>query len=142
MKSLYSFEEREIKRKCWLFGNLFKRSKFLGYGSKSFIEQIMTLDLYDDLYNIDWGYDWCDECWLLRQFELIKPFRKGKKFLDDFELWFMGYLYKYWTSTRNVTRQEIYKILPFDKFHRGFAFYHTQDWDFVIDDVKKYSNSF
>ena len=130
-----SYENRELSRKCNLFGALFKRSKYLGYNSKEFIDQVMTCELYDDLYNIDDGYDWCDECWLLRCFENLKPFTKGTKYIDEFELWFMGYLYKYWTSTRKITRQEVYKILPFEKFNTGFGFYHTQGWDFVINDV-------
>ena len=137
MGRIISYEERELSRKCNLFGALFKRSKYLGYSSKEFINQVMTCELYNDLYNLDEGYDWCDECWLLRCFELKKSFIKGKKYIDEFELWFMGYLYKYWTSTRKEKRQEIYKILPFEKFDKSFAFYHTQDWDFIINDVTK-----
>lgn len=135
MGKLISYKEKEISRKSNLFGNLFKRSKLLGYDSKEFIEQVMTCKEYDELYNLDEGYDWCDECWLLRRFENIKPFKKGNKYLGDFELWFMGYLYKYWTSTRKKTRQEVYKILPFENFDNAFAFYHTQGWDYIINDV-------
>lgn len=141
MGRLYSFEERELTRKCYLFGALFKRSVFLGYSSKEFVDQIMTCELYDRNYNLDEGYDWCDECWLMRIFENIKPFKKGNEYIDEFELWFMGYLYKYWTSTRKLSRQEVYKILPFEKFDNMFAFYHTQGWDYVINDATMNFNS-
>ena len=77
MERLVPYEEKELHRKCNLFGSLFKRSKDLGYDSKKFIEQVMTCELYDNLYNLDEGYDWCDECWLLREFENLKSFIIG-----------------------------------------------------------------
>lgn len=137
MESFQTFELRELDRKCNIFGNLFVRAKKLGYSSKEFIEQIMTTKEYDDIYNLDDGYEWCDECFLLRLFENTKAFKKGRKKIDDFELWFMGYLYKYWTSTRKISKQKVYKKLPFEKFDKGFSFYHTQGWDFVINDTMK-----
>lgn len=52
-------------------------------------------------------------------------------------MWFAGYLYKYWMMTRGIDRRKIYRFLPFEKFLNGFAFYHTQDWDYIINDVMK-----
>lgn len=46
---------------------------------------------------------------------------------------FLGYLYAYWILTRGSTREEVYRILPFERFIASFEFYHTQGWDFVID---------
>lgn len=34
---------------------------------------------------------------------------------------------------RGSTREEVYRILPFERFIASFEFYHTQGWDFVID---------
>ena len=57
--------------------------------------------------------------------------------VDEYVLWFAGYLYKYWMNTRGTSRRKIYKILPFPRLLATFEFYHTQGWDYVIDDAIK-----
>ena len=135
--SILSFEERERNRKCQLFGKMFIRSILMGYDSKNFVEQVMTYDGYIDLILLDDGYEWCDECYLLRLFENIKEFKKSENHIDSFELWFMGYLYKYWQLTRKMLPNEIYKIFSFEKFDEGFPFYHTEGWEHIINEVMR-----
>ena len=135
METIMSFEQKQIDRKCRVFGELFKRSAILGYDSQLFIEQIMTTPEYNDLIQLDEGQEWCDECFLMKCFEDIKPFKKGNKYLDEFTLWFMGYLYKYWMITKHKSPQEVYKVLNFRNFLLSFSFYHTQNWDYIINDA-------
>ena len=66
----------------------------------------------------------------------LKKFKKGNN-VNDYAMWFLGYLYKYWMKTRGVSRQQIYKILPFERYMASFEFYHTQGWDYVIEDAIK-----
>lgn len=56
-------------------------------------------------------------------------------------MWFAGYLYKYWMTTRDVSRQEVYKILPFKRLVASFDFLHTQGLEFVIEEsIRMYND--
>jgi hypothetical protein len=90
-------------------------------------------------------YEWCDDAFMLssilHQYKIKynKSFPKTRKQqYDGFLLWFAGYLYKYWIDYKDVKPKDLPKILeilPWDMYMTGFAFYHTQDWKFVIDDA-------
>lgn len=54
---------------------------------------------------------------------------------DSYVMWMYGYLIKYWTAYRDITPEQIWKILPVDKFNEMFNFYHTQGWNYIIDDA-------
>lgn len=53
--------------------------------------------------------------------EYKKKYRRVGKYLDEI--------------LEGTSRYEIYKILPFNRFVANFNFYHTQGWDYVIDDA-------
>lgn len=51
-------------------------------------------------------------------------------------MWWLGNLYKYYIKQGvHQDMKYIYKILPFNRFVANFNFYHTQGWDYVIDDA-------
>lgn len=126
--------KRLTNEKSNILGKTFERSTLLGLDSRKFVKILMTEPkLLDMLYN-DERTEWCDECFLLSVFCEIYPFEKGET-LDKFTMWYLGYLYKYWMRTRKANPNYIYKLLPIDKFLNCFDFYHTQDWDYVIEDV-------
>jgi hypothetical protein len=53
-------------------------------------------------------------------------------------LWYGGYLYKYWIDYKDLKPEELYtilNILPWNEYIKGFAFYHTQDWRYVVEDA-------
>ena len=132
---------KRLMFKCDIFGTAFKLSSVsYGYDSEHFVRVVMTDKKLDWLFSLDDCQEWCDGYFLMSVLDYREKFKKGVC-ADGYLLWWLGYLYKYWMNTRGASRQEIYKILPFDRFVASFAFYHTQGWDYVIDDaIRTYKN--
>lgn len=124
-----------LNYKCDTFGRAFEVS-VLQYGceSNNFVKKVMTDKKLDWLFEMDDCQEWCDGYYLMSILEYYEHFKKGAC-ADDYAMWWLGYLYKYWMVTRGTSRYEIYKILPLKRFLATFEFYHTQDWDYVIDDA-------
>ena len=122
-----------LDEKCDIFGSMFKLlSTEYKFDSALSVRTIMTdKSLYWLFPNVD-NQDWCDERFMLSQIMNRVYFTKGKV-AEDYAMWFLGYLYAYWILTRGSTREEVYRILPFERFIASFEFYHTQGWGFVID---------
>lgn len=137
MKEILNKKQKIINYKADLFGKLFELSIKKGYDSEQFISQLMTDDAYKELLNFDDGQDWCDENFLLAKLKRKKDFIMSKKQYAQFDMWFMGYLYKYWMSTYNKKPNEVFKLLPVDKFYNNLGFYHTQGWEKIIKDCSK-----
>jgi hypothetical protein len=92
----------------------------------------------------NYSFEWCDETFMLDTImwrykdAYGKPIPKTRIEYDDFLLWFGGYLYKYWIDYKDVKSENlpsILEILPWERYLTGFAFYHTQDWAYVVDDA-------
>lgn len=123
--------------KCNMFGKMFARSRNDGYDSFRFIKEVMNNERLEEIiFMRDDSQNWCDNRFLYDTIkeEIGDKFVKGPV-LDEYELWFMGYLYKYWINNYFTRRQTVYKLLPPEKFDRRFGFYHTQGWDYIIHDV-------
>ena len=129
------YEFRDLNTKSRFLGDAFKLSVRDGYDSKKFVQAIMTRREFVPLLTMLQGQEWCDEHFLY--YHLIRnytPFIKGET-VDEYSMWFMGFTYKYWMQSRKKNPREVYEILPFDTFYQMMPFYHTQDWDFVINDA-------
>ena len=137
---IISFNE-DLMYKCDILGTAFKVSvTHYKYDSKHFVKTIMLDKKLDWLFRIDDCQEWCDGYFLMSVFDHRENFKHGKC-ADTYLMWWLGYLYKYWMSTRGTSRAEIYKILPFERFVASFEFYHTQGWEYVIEDaIKTYKN--
>lgn len=124
-----------LMKVCDIFGVAFKLSSTqYHYDSEHFVRTVMTDKNLDWLFGYDDCQDWCDGYFLMSVLDYHEKFKSGKC-ADEYLMWWLGYLYKYWMTTRGTPRQEIYKILPFNRFVASFEFYHTQGWDYVIDDA-------
>lgn len=134
--SVISGEELIKDRKCKIFAELFRLSAKKGYDSLDFVKKVMTDKTLDWLFAVDDCQEWCDEAFLMSVMERQIDFKKGE-ILDDYLLWFAGYLYKYWMLKYSLDRRIIYKILPLKRLNASFGFYHTQGWDYVINDAVK-----
>ena len=121
--------------KCEIFGTAFKLSSVrYKYDSEHFVKTVMTDKSLDWLFTNDDCQEWCDGYFLMSVLDYRENFKSGVC-ADEYLMWWLGYLYKYWMKTRGTSRKEIYKILPFKRFVATFGFYHTQGWDYVIDDA-------
>lgn len=78
--------------------------------------------------------EYSDDNYMYESFMRELQFEKGPHYpLEVLEL--AGYLYKYWVSTRNADPREVYKIAPIKLIAVRYGFYHTQDIDYIIDDI-------
>lgn len=126
---------KHLMRMCDRLGVAFKLSSVqYNYDSEYFVKTVMTSKNLDWLFEDDECQEWCDGHFLMNVLDYYENFKSGKC-ADEYLMWWLGYLYKYWMSTRGTSRQEIYKILPFNRFVASFGFYHTQGWDYVIDEA-------
>lgn len=130
------FEYRQLHHICNVFSTAFKTSVKDCCNSYDFARKTMTTKSIDWLFTVDDCQDWCDGWFLYSVLNNNLNFKKGKS-LDEYFMGFAGYLYKYWMNTRKMDRKEIYKILPLKRLKASFEFYHTQNWDFIIEDATK-----
>ena len=141
-----NYEIRLLESKSKIFGMLFEYVVFnKGYNIRKFVKQLMTNKVYEDLLMIDERFEWADECVLLSYLEHVKSFKKCAGIVEEFdayELRFIGRVYKYWMRKYNKKPREVYKILPFDKFHNNFGFWHTQGDEYIIQDAIKNVNNY
>ena len=127
--------DHDLMRKCNIMGRAFEFSvNYYHYDSASLVKKVMTDKRVEYLFEIDDCQDWCDGAFLMSILSYkLKPI-KGEC-ADPYAMWFLGYLYKYWMKTRGTSCREIYKILPFERFMANFEFYHTQGWEYIIENA-------
>lgn len=126
-----------LNYKCNVFGKMLMKSIKDGYDSIQFIKEVMTnQNIAMSVFMCDDSQNWCDATFLydtiVREMQADIP--KGETW-PEYELWFIGYLYKYWINTRKALRKEILAMMPPELFHTRFGFYHTQGWDFIINEA-------
>lgn len=59
---------------------------------------------------------------------------KGKTYSRQV-LWFAGYLYRYLVANSETPPKTIYKKVPISLLEKRYGFYHTQDWDYIMQDL-------
>lgn len=120
--------------KCKLFAKVFSKSVKAGLDSNKFVNTVMTSDSLTKLFKSDDCFEWCDAEVLFGTLQKYVEFEKGNVLNEDV-MWYAGYLYKFWMLTRKMSRKKIYEILPIEALAKRYPFYHTQDWNFVINDA-------
>lgn len=124
-----------------IFGQMFQlQAQKKHYDSIDFIHKVMTSKKLESMLTYDDIWEWSDECTLFCWIDNQGLKFKTGRTLDEYVLWFTGYLYKYWIKTRNMNPCEVYKILPIRQFIKQFDFYHTQGWEYIIYDATKQYN--
>ena len=117
-----------------ILAKVFELSVKNGYSSEEFVETIMCNEKLAYLINEDNVPDWSDGYFLIATFSSEYSFKKGKTISKD-KMWFLGYLYKYWMRSRSMSAKEVYGILPFKRYLAMYDFYHTQGWEYIIQDA-------
>lgn len=132
-----AYKQRLTNEKCEIFGKMLALSaEKYHFDSLSYIERLMTDKRFEDILMVDERTEWCDEYFLSSVINDMYPFETGNV-LDPYMLWFIGYTYKYWMRTRNLTPKTVYDILPIRTFIERFGFYHTQGWEYIIADAQE-----
>lgn len=121
---------------CRYQAEIFDASLSLPCGSKEFIKRFVYSSFcweFDSLAIASRPVD--KEAYLesLRKLDLPS---KGEKFKEE-EMHWIGYIYRYWAYTDNISSKKVYKMMPPAKIRPFFEAYHGLDPKQAIDIWKK-----
>ena len=126
---------------CDTIADLFVLSGKNGYDSDNFCEQVLTSEYGIDVITGKKDREYYDYHYMLEGFEINLKLKRGASYDADV-LWFAGYLYKFWVTFRGGEPKQIWKIAPISLINRQYGFYHTQGFDYVIDNlIDRYKTS-
>ena len=123
-----------VRMQCTIVANCFIKSAVEGYDSDDFAEQVMTSDYGVMVLTDHRMIEYSDSNFMFEGFTRELSLKKGKHYDTDI-LELAGYIYKYWVSTRQADPREVYKLAPIQLFANRYGFYHTQDFDYIINDI-------
>lgn len=130
------FPIKYMRFQCDMIAKLFIYSAKMGIDSDDFCYKLLNSTYGVDLLTDNKLAEYCGESFMFEGLENELNFKRGSYYSIDI-LYYVGYLYKYWISTRNIKPQDVYKIAPISMLAKRYEFYHTQDWDYVINDIVK-----
>jgi len=126
--------ERQL---CDIQGRLFERSLKRGLDSPDFIEKFMNSETCSFL---DLPYDrlqWAGEEYILEELLEETPVKPIGESYGNEELFWTGYIYRYWHYLTGESGREIYsqaKALRMKECYLGF---HTMDAVMAVEDLKE-----
>lgn len=118
---------------CDIQGRLFESST--AYASEGFIRDFMNSEVAEHLDSPYNKLQWMGEEYLLDELSDEKRLGKtGERYRPEVLYW-IGYLYRYWASSRNEKSKKIYRKAPAKTMKRNYMAFHTFDPDIAIDDL-------
>lgn len=119
---------------CDMIGNMFILCNKWGIDADSLAENLLTTEYGISVMNENRSIEYSGDTFMLEGFRKNTKLAEtdNAKYMDD-ELWFAGYLYKYWYEKFHTNTREIYRIAALSKISAEYGFLHTQGWDYVID---------
>lgn len=124
---------------CDIQGRLFELSAAHGYDSATFIKLFMGSQVAK---NLDSDYNrmqWAGEEYLLEELadECKGALIKSAAVFDKDELFWIGYIYRYWRYYANEGSKKIYKQAPVERMKTNYLMFHTMAPEMAIDDLKE-----
>jgi len=122
---------------CDIQGRLFELSSKRGFDSQDFIKKFMNSKTCE---NMDLPYDrlqWSGEEYILEELleeTIVKPV--GERYSDE-ELFWTGYIYRYWHFLSGESGQDIYSQAKADRMRDCYLGLHTLDVVMAIEDLKE-----
>ncbi len=122
---------------CDIQGRLFELSVEKGYESESFIKCFMLSKVAE---NLDSSYNrmqWAGEEYLLEEIidECGCNLKKSDKKASKDEVYWIGYIYRYWHYYKNEKSKKIYKQATYKRMMINFLMFHTMSPEMAIDDL-------
>ena len=122
---------------CDIQGRLFERSLYKGLDSVDFIDKYMNSNTCDFL---DMPYDrlhWAGEEYIMENLLDETAVRlMGENFSNE-ELYWTGYVYRYWHFLVGESSREIYVQAKARRMRSCFPGFHTLDVVMAIDNLKE-----
>lgn len=113
---------------CDLQGELFEQSLQLNCGSSVFIRRFMNSDLVKRFDNASILNESIDTYEMLKSVnEEYQSSPTGSKQFGLEELFWIGYIYRYWQILFQISSKRIYKICNSTEMRKLYYIYHTLD---------------
>ena len=126
---------------CDTQGKLFELSAKRGYASEVFIKSYMTSKTAEDM-DMEFNHvQWAGKEYIMSQLEdeCEGKLRTGGPVLDTEVLYWIGYIYRYWSLYKNESSKAIYKQAPFKTMQIVYLMYHTMSPELAIERLKESS---
>ena len=126
--------ERQL---CDIQGRLFERSLTIGLNSADFIEKYMNSVTCEDL---DKPYDrlqWAGEEYIMENLLDEVPVERGMERFGKEELFWTGYVYRYWHYVTGEGSREIYLQAGAQLMKDCYLGFHVLDVAMAIDNLKE-----
>jgi hypothetical protein len=127
---------------CDIQGRLFELSAKKKISSDVFIPAFMTsktCEGYDAPYH---RLQWCGEEYLMEEvLDEYKTKQSGKPNLySDDELYWIGYMYRYWHFLTGEKSKSLYRQAPVKIMKKVYPGFHTIDEKIAIENIKSFRN--
>ncbi len=122
---------------CDVQGRLFENSIDEGYDSEAFITAFMKSSVARHLDSPYDRYQWAGEEYLMEELGDEVEIRRGGEAYPREDLYWAGYLYRYWQLLTGEGSREIIKIAPARTMRTNYLMFHTMDPELAIEDLKE-----
>lgn len=120
---------------CKMQATIFAQSKSKIEGSSYlFIKQYMNSEVCEKLDQLTYVYENND---LINELDVKN---KGNYKLSEDVLYWIGYVYRYWAYTYELSSKKIYKIVPGKEMASLYEPYHTMDPSAAIERIYEFKN--
>ena len=131
-----------IIQQCDIQGRLFEYSLKNGVDSDDFIEKFM---LSDTAKHLDLKYDrlqWAGEEYIFSNLSVEDgiEFKNTGKYFNKETLYWIGYIYRYWSYYTNESSSAIYEQADCNTMNKAYAGFHTLDARMAVDNLKELQN--
>lgn len=124
---------------CTVVGSLYVEAENKGYDLADFVEKTMISDLGVFLYDPIRMNVWTCARYIMDWFEQQMTFLpKQREYQSNPE--FVGYLYRYWMLTRDLTSREVYALAPFNIVDFMYTRLELTAWEGAIEDLMEIHN--
>ena len=128
---------------CDTQGQLFQLAAERRYSSEAFIKAFMTSQVSADMDKEFHHVQWAGKAYILSRMEeeLVEQLVKDGEIYDNETLYWIGYIYRYWSFYTGESSKEIYKQAPAKTMNVVYLMYHTMSPEMAIDRLKEAYNT-
>lgn len=122
---------------CDVQGRLFELSIDRGYDSEQFIKSFMLSDLAKNLDSEFNSMQWMGEEYLLEEleYECNGSLVKNNRTISKDEIYWIGYVYRFWHYYKNENSKKIYKQANYERIKINYLMFHTMSVEMAVDNL-------
>ncbi len=122
---------------CDIQGRLFELSVMKGYDSESFVKCFMSSKVAEDLDSSYNRMQWMGEEYLLEELEdeLKGALQKAGNTATKDQIYWIGYIYRYWHYYKGESSKQIYKQASYERMKANYLMFHIMAPEMAIDDL-------